>query len=104
MLRSTRPTFLARKRELPAASSEASSIEAAERRLDLGFAGEFPALSLGETFEDRSQMGRSNRFALTFAFGQMQHGAGDLVLRFRRQPPHRLKRPFQELGVSAMAD
>lgn len=67
----------------PRLRNGASSLEAAESRFDLGLAGEFTTLGLGEAVEDGVEMRGVDVLGLAVIVAQAQHRTGDLVLAFR---------------------
>ncbi len=79
-----------------ARKTEASSLEATERRFDLGIGCEFTAPELGEAFEDCRQVRHIDVFGLAVAPAQGEHGESDFVLTVGRQLPHSLKRLLEE--------
>src|SRR5580693_9442592 len=81
--------------------SEASSVEAAERCLDLGIGCELSALGLSEAFQDVRQVSRVYFFQLTLIARQGKHGACDFILAIRGQLPHGFESLFKELGHDA---
>jgi hypothetical protein len=80
--------------------TERSWIEAAERSFNLGGIRKFASLGLRQSFQNGGQMSRIDRFRLSLALGEMEHGARDLVLALCRQAAHSFKGLFQELRHS----
>jgi hypothetical protein len=73
-------------------------LEATERCLHVGVGCEVTALGLGETFQHSREVGRVNFFGLSLVAAEAKHRERNLVLTVGRQPPHRFKGFFEELG------
>jgi hypothetical protein len=73
-------------------------VEAAKRCFNFSITGKLPPSRLRQAFQHVRQMRWVDRLRRALIARKRKHGSGDLVLAFRRQLLHRLKRLSQELG------